>query len=111
MAAPDLSHHHHHHQPTMKTSDLFDRMTDDQLITSYNHHADKFHRAWIVCMTRHYSEGAYIDASLVMDKESKALTSIDRYIYNNRPAEVHDRLLQEAIVKPHPRRLWADRFS
>jgi hypothetical protein len=75
---------------------LFDRMTDDQLISCAERQLEKFNRAWVLVMRTHYKSGAHIDASAAMDRAYKALGELQRYIYSNRPAAVHDRFCAAA---------------
>jgi hypothetical protein len=74
---------------------LFDQLTDDQLISVAKHHLAKFNAAWKVCMSSHYSTGRYIDSNDTMSREYEVLGKIQRYIYDNRPAQLADRFAIE----------------
>lgn len=80
----------------MHPKDLFDQLTDDQLISITQHHLQKFNEAWRICMSSHYKTGRYIDAHDTMEHEYAVLGQLHRYVYNHRPAAVHDRFVEAA---------------
>jgi hypothetical protein len=81
----------------MHPKDFLDQLTDDQLINVTKHHAQKFDRAWMVCMSSHYRSGRYIDAHDTMEREYDVLGQLHEYVYSNRPAAVHDRFTEAAV--------------
>lgn len=75
---------------------LFDRLTDEQLLSVTKHHVEKFNAAWQTVMATHHKTGRHIDASDTMDREYRVLGQLDRYIFNNRPAALHNRFVEVA---------------
>ena len=80
----------------MHPKDLFDQLTDDQLIAVAEHHLAKFNRAWATCMSSHHRTGKHIDAHDTMEREYGVLGQLHQYVYANRPAAVHDRFAEAA---------------
>lgn len=73
----------------MKPFELFDRLSDAELLSVAKHHQDRFDRAWQTVMTSHHRSGRYIDASDTMDRHYNVLGQIARYIRDHRPASLY----------------------
>jgi hypothetical protein len=80
----------------MHPKDLFDLLSDDELISVAEHHRDKFNRAWTTCMSSHPRTGKYIDAHDTMEREYSVLGQLHQYTFNHRPSPVHDRFTEAA---------------